>query len=139
MSMKLTMKEPYSKTRFLSFRIRGYIDLLRPFTLLAPIVVSMFVMFASLIYNNKFDVFPSSVYARGFLKVYAKYIGLDPGAVVSQYDKLTAFDELLGPDASPNLTRKPGARRVIRKRVVMLVIVFVAIVACLVGLVLKRF
>jgi cytoskeletal protein RodZ len=89
--------------------------------------------------NNKFDVFPSSVYARGFLKVYAKYVGLDPGVVVSQYDKLTAFDELLSPDASPNITHKRTARRVIRKRVVMLVIVSVAIIACLVGLILERF
>ena len=56
--MKLTMKEPYGKTRILSPRIRGYIDLLRPFTLLAPIFVSMFIMFASLIYNNKLETTP---------------------------------------------------------------------------------
>ena len=55
MSMKLTMKEPYVKTRFLSVKIRAYIDLLRPFTLIAPFFVSMFIMFASLVYNDKFD------------------------------------------------------------------------------------
>ena len=55
MSMKLTMKEPYSKTRILSKRIRGYIDLLRPFTLLAPVLVSMFIMIASLIYNDVYQ------------------------------------------------------------------------------------
>ena len=49
---KLTIKEPYSKTRFLPRRIRGYIDLLRPFTLLAPIIVSSAIMVASLIYNR---------------------------------------------------------------------------------------
>lgn len=54
MSMKLTMKEPYVKTRFLSVKIRAYIDLLRPFTLIAPFFVSMFIMFASLVYNDKF-------------------------------------------------------------------------------------
>jgi len=53
--MKLTMKEPYVKTGFLSVKIRAYIDLLRPFTLIAPFFVSMFIMFASLVYNDKFD------------------------------------------------------------------------------------
>ena len=50
---KLTIKEPYSKTKWLSVRVRGYIDLFRAFTLLAPIVVSIFVMMASIVYNNK--------------------------------------------------------------------------------------
>jgi len=55
MSMKLTMKDPYSKSKFLSVKIRAYIDLLRPFTLLAPFFVSMFIMFASFIYNDQFS------------------------------------------------------------------------------------
>ena len=49
---KLTMKDPYSKTRIFSKRVRGYIDLLRPFTLLAPFSVSMSIIVASLVYNN---------------------------------------------------------------------------------------
>ena len=49
---KLTMKEPYSRVKFLPVRIRGYIDLFRPFTLFAPIVVSMAIMVASMIYNK---------------------------------------------------------------------------------------
>jgi len=49
---KLTLKEPYSKTRYLSVRIRGYIDLFRAFTLLAPIIVSMSIIVASLVYNK---------------------------------------------------------------------------------------
>lgn len=48
---KLTMKEPYTYTRILSKQARAAIDLLRPFTLLAPLLVSMFIMVASLIYN----------------------------------------------------------------------------------------
>jgi 4-hydroxybenzoate polyprenyltransferase len=49
---KLTIKESYTRTRWLSVRIRGYIDLLRAFTLLAPIVVSIFIMSASIVYNK---------------------------------------------------------------------------------------
>jgi len=51
---KLTMKEPYRKKRFFSDHIRGYLDLLRPFTLLAPIIVSMSIIVASLVYNFRF-------------------------------------------------------------------------------------
>jgi len=49
---KLTMKEPYTRTRFLSKQARGALDLFRPFTLLAPFIVSMSIMVASLIYNK---------------------------------------------------------------------------------------
>lgn len=49
---KITIKEPYSKVRILPIRIRGYLDLVRPFTLAAPILVSMSIIVASLIYNN---------------------------------------------------------------------------------------
>ena len=49
---KLTMKDPYVKKRFFSEHIRGYIDLLRPFTLLPPLIVSMSIIVASLVYNN---------------------------------------------------------------------------------------
>jgi len=49
---KLTMKDPYRKTKLLSKHVRGYIDLLRPFTLLAPFIVAMSIIVASLVYNN---------------------------------------------------------------------------------------
>ncbi len=49
---KLTIKEPYAKTKFISVHLRGYIDLLRPFTLFAPFVVSMSIIAASMIYNK---------------------------------------------------------------------------------------
>ena len=52
MKGKLTIKEPYSKTRYVSVHIRGYVDLFRLFTLLAPFVVSMSITVASLVYNK---------------------------------------------------------------------------------------
>lgn len=48
---KWTMKEPYDKSRFLSKQARATIDLLRPFTLAAPFIVSMSIMVASLVFN----------------------------------------------------------------------------------------
>ena len=57
---KLTIKEPYSRTRWISVRIRGYLDLLRAFTLLAPFVVSMSLMVASLVLKtNNGETIPS--------------------------------------------------------------------------------
>ena len=49
---KLTMKEPYSKSKLFSKQVRGTIDLLRPFTLIAPFIVSMSIMVASLVFNH---------------------------------------------------------------------------------------
>ena len=49
---KLTIKQPYGRRRFFAEHIRGYIDLLRPFTLMAPFIVSMSIMVASLVYNH---------------------------------------------------------------------------------------
>jgi len=48
---KITYREPYSKTKWLSVRIRAYLDLFRAFTLLAPLFVSMSIMVASLVTN----------------------------------------------------------------------------------------
>jgi len=49
---KLTIKQPYSRSRIFAEHIRGYIDLLRPFTLMAPFIVSMSIMVASMVYNH---------------------------------------------------------------------------------------
>ena len=49
---KLTMKEPYGKTKLLSKQARGIIDLVRPFTLVPPFIVSMSIIVASMIYNK---------------------------------------------------------------------------------------
>ena len=82
--------------------------------------------------ENRYDVFPSSAYARGFLSIYAKHIGLDSKAITSQYDKL------LDANTFRNTAHIRRKRRVIRKRVVMLLFVSVFIVASLVTLILKR-
>lgn len=59
---KWTMKEPYTKTRFLSKQARATLDLFRPFTLAAPFIVSMSIMAASLIYNyNKGLIGPEDI------------------------------------------------------------------------------
>ncbi|RLF50341.1 MAG: hypothetical protein DRN24_06690, partial [Thermoplasmata archaeon] len=39
--------------RYIKKVVKGYFDLIRPFTLLAPIIVSMCIMLASFFYNNR--------------------------------------------------------------------------------------
>jgi cytoskeletal protein RodZ len=41
--------------------------------------------------EERFDVLPAPVFAKGFLREYAKYVGLDPDEVVNSY--LTAMQE----------------------------------------------
>ena len=43
------------KLSFINHHIRGYLDLIRPFTLLAPIIVSSSIMIASFFYNGSSD------------------------------------------------------------------------------------
>jgi len=84
--------------------------------------------------ENNYDIFPGQVYIRGFLSVYAKYVGLDPQAILEQYDKLTMFSNLLSKEASEKEAYKRGKRQVIRKRLFLLLIAFLFITLSLVGL-----
>ncbi len=39
--------------------------------------------------ENSFNVFPAQIYVRGFLSNYAKFLSLDPKAILDQYNRLT--------------------------------------------------
>lgn len=47
--------------------------------------------------QDRFDVLPASVFAKGFLREYARFVGLDPDEVVNSY--LTAQQAALHPEA----------------------------------------
>lgn len=47
--------------------------------------------------ENRFDNLPEPAYARGFLKTYAGFLGLDPGRLLDLYDEETDGR----PDAAP--------------------------------------
>jgi hypothetical protein len=51
---KLTMKQPFENTRFLSKQARATLDLMRPFTLAAPLIVTSAIMTASLLFNYRY-------------------------------------------------------------------------------------
>ena len=56
--------------RYIKKVVKGYFDLIRPFTLLAPIIVSMCIMLASFFYNNRtgdlFNIWWSTVIPASF-------------------------------------------------------------------------
>ncbi|HVR29630.1 MAG TPA: helix-turn-helix domain-containing protein [Thermoanaerobaculia bacterium] len=55
--------------------------------------------------ENRFSVLPAAVFARGFLREYARYVGLDPDEVVNYYSVAQQDQE---PEGTPS---KPRPRR----------------------------
>ena len=82
--------------------------------------------------EDNYDVLPGSAYVRGFLSNYARCVGLDPKAVVKQYNKLATLSELLESGTPGNTAPRRRKRRVIRKRAIILLAAFVLMILCLV-------
>jgi cytoskeleton protein RodZ len=76
--------------------------------------------------EDKYDVFPAPIYIRGFLSVYARYVGLDPEALMDQYDKSNMLGKLR--ETSEGTERKPKAERKTSRRLIPLIVIILAIV-----------
>jgi cytoskeleton protein RodZ len=81
--------------------------------------------------SDRFDLLPASVFARGFLREYARYVGLNPDEVVNHY--LYAVQSL-EPEAPAGGTKRPAppARSASSATYLLL---FLAALAVLIGLV----
>jgi len=55
--------------------------------------------------QDRFDILPAPVFAKGFLREYAKFVGLDPDDVVNTY--LIALQGEPDPNAPPEQPRRP--------------------------------
>ena len=86
--------------------------------------------------EDNYDILPGSAYVRGFLSNYARCVGLDPKAVVKQYNKLATLSELLESgtpgNTAQNTELRRRKRRVIRKRAIILLVAFALMILCLV-------
>jgi len=80
--------------------------------------------------DGNYSEFPAQTYIKGFLSNYAKYLGLDPKAVLVQYSKLMLPQD----DETENSTPKRVQRRVATKRVALLVSILVFALCCLVAI-----
>jgi len=76
--------------------------------------------------EDKYEVFPAPIYIRGFLSVYARYVGLDPEALMDQYDKSNMLGKLH--ETSEGTARKPKAERKTSRRLIPLIVIILAIV-----------
>ncbi len=57
--------------------------------------------------NGHFDIIPGEVYAKGFIKSYAKFLGLDGSAMVDEYKDLAQSSEKMTEDAKTAQTEPP--------------------------------
>jgi cytoskeleton protein RodZ len=74
--------------------------------------------------EDKYEVFPAPIYIRGFLNVYAKYVGLDPEALMDQYDKSNMLGKLH--ETSEGTARKPKTERKTWRRFIPLIVIILA-------------
>lgn len=80
--------------------------------------------------ENSFNVLPAPIYVRGFLSNYAKFLGLDPQAILDQYNRLMLpKDEIFN---GVTRLRKRTTRQVKRSRVFTLLMIVIITIICLV-------
>jgi len=83
--------------------------------------------------EEDFDALPADTYARGFLRTYADYLGLDGEIYVDEYASRFHNSELDDEPRSPrNKPRRPHRERTIERRAVILVLAGIAVVTALV-------
>lgn len=56
--------------------------------------------------NDRFDLLPATIFVRGFLREYARIVGLDPDEVLNFYLAASARDDVEG--GIENLSRRPA-------------------------------
>ena len=76
--------------------------------------------------NEQFELLPGGVYTKGFIRIYANYLGLDPYPLVEEYkrtyEKLPSYKE---PKVSP-LTPSPSQTR--HRLILMLIFVLILVI-----------
>lgn len=80
--------------------------------------------------QDRFDVLPAPVFAKGFLREYARYVGLDPDEVVNSY--LTA-QSTVEPEEVPEIRGSQQLRGSLEKTSGLLLAVAVVVLLGLVG------
>ncbi|MFH1086440.1 MAG: RodZ domain-containing protein [Chloroflexota bacterium] len=65
-------------------------------------------VFIEALEDERFGDLPGDVYARGFLRTYARYLGLEPDALLAEYRKMRGIK----PPADPVVLNEPLLRRV---------------------------
>ncbi len=82
--------------------------------------------------DEEFTILPSDAYIRGFLRSYADYLGLDGEIYVDEYASrfITSWRDDLPPP--PRARRRRSGERTVERRVVLLALTGIAVLAALV-------
>jgi cytoskeleton protein RodZ len=70
------------------------------------------VKFLAAMEEDRWEELPAPVYARGFLEIYARYLGLDQGPLLERYRETVERDQ---PEPIPESVIKPGTLRQTRQ------------------------
>lgn len=81
--------------------------------------------------RDRFDILPAPVFARGFLREYARYVGLDPDEVVNSYLSAQKSAEPEEEEISPLHRRSSRSERTSRLFLVAAVVLVLAVVAAI--------
>lgn len=94
--------------------------------------------------NNQFDLLPSLTYARGFIRIYARELGLDGWALLRQFDGEveSGYDTIdLHPEDLEAIPRRPQPVAMATSQQVGLVVILLVLLVAMViaGLEIKRY
>ena len=82
--------------------------------------------------EEDFDALPGDTYARGFLRTYADYLGLDGEIYVDEYASRFHNTEWDDEPRTPRSRPRPRRERTIERRAVILALVLIALITALV-------
>lgn len=60
--------------------------------------------------DDDFGKFPAEIYAKGFIREYARYLNIDPDPLINEYQQLTARPPEAAPQVEPLQTEKKRSR-----------------------------
>ena len=81
--------------------------------------------------RDRFDILPAPVFARGFLREYARYVGLDPDEVVNSYISAQQPSE---PEEEPEGSLRRRSSRSRRSSTVVVIVSVIVVLAVVAGI-----
>jgi|GEM_PF-2669055 len=82
--------------------------------------------------TDGFDLFPGSVYVRGYLKNYARLLGSDQDELIAIYDRYCADHHLSNGRSTADLTSMPASQGNNRKVITVVIAILVVVLAFIV-------
>ena len=86
--------------------------------------------YLSALESEDFDILPGAVYARGFLRTYSRYLGLEPQLFIDEYNaRFGQFEDIEDAAIRRRTVESTGAPRVSFRKVMALSLLALAVIA----------